>query len=137
MEHDCWRGPNNQSKPRRIANGGYSHHRQTQHPDYKGFTQEILRAVIRGNQKGDSFFTTVANYFDAKHRSDFWENVLFFNFLPRCIGTTEDMFATASDEIHKAGSARFMRIIRAEKPAKIFVFSTKAWKHCPLIIQEE
>jgi hypothetical protein len=137
IEHDYWRGKRYPSAlaNQRIAIVGYSHHRQDQFQDHAGFTRQILKAVISGSQKGDSFFTTVANYFEEE-RAAFWDRVVFFNFVPECIGTTDEKFKTASDVQHNAGCARFTRIIRKEGPSKIFVFSTKAWNNCPNTIQD-
>ena len=136
MEHDCWRGSKNISKPGRIAIVGYSHHRQTQYKDHKGFTRQILNAVVDGSQKGDSFYANVANYFGATDHPEFWENTLFFNFIPECIGTTDKKYGIAGKTLHDAGRQRFSRIIQAEKPSKIFIFSTKAWRECPPTIEE-
>ena|SRR5665213_1552092 len=95
IQHAPWKGRSNASgfKGQRIAIVGYSHYRSPRHADTYQFTKVVVERVLSGEQKGDSLFATVPGYFRIKYRADFWNRVLFFNFIPDCIGTSDNKFA--------------------------------------------
>lgn len=63
--------------------------------------------------------------------------MLFFNFIPECIGTSDHKYATATKAQTLRAKERFERILRKEKPTKVFVFTTKGWRECPPTVQEK
>jgi hypothetical protein len=139
IEHEPWRGRNRKSgiEGQRIAIIGYSHHRNPKHVDHDQFTNYVLRNVLSGRQKGDSLFATVPGYFGYEDRAKLWNRVWFFNFIPECIGTSDKMYAAGTSDQNERARKRFERILRKEKPNKVFVFTTKGWTNCPPTDQEK
>jgi hypothetical protein len=140
VEHAHWRGRNYLSgiEGQKIAIVGYSHHRKPEHQDHPEFTRVVLWKVLDGTQKGDSFFATVAGYFGCSDdQTAFWNRVVFFNLIPQCIGTSENRYRVGTACQHEDGRGRFTRILKKEKPNKVFVFTTKGWRECPLTAQEK
>jgi hypothetical protein len=97
----------------------------------------VVGRVLTGEQRGDSLFTPISRYFGFEDRTAFWNRVLFFNFLPDCIGTSKHKYAVGTDSQVERAKERFLRILRKEKPHKVFVFTTKGWRDCPLTKQEQ
>jgi hypothetical protein len=141
IEHEPWRGPNRESgiEGQRIAIVGYSHYRDARDPDCNQFTNNVVKAVISRKKIYDSLFPRVPGYFGYKDRAEFWKCVWFFNFIPECIGTNDQKYATAEGHLVERAKNRFKDILRQEKPhiEKVFVFSTKAWPKCPFTVEEE
>jgi hypothetical protein len=139
VDHEPWRGPYCESgiEGQRIAIVGYSHHRNANDVDNNQFTINVVRNVLIGKQKGDSLFATVPGYFGYANRVEFWNRVWFFNFIPECIGTSDEKYAVGTDGQIQRARARFMRILRVERPNKVFVFTKKGWPKCPFTAQEE
>jgi len=139
IEHTPWRGQNYESGigGQRIAVVGYSHHRGPSQVDCEDFTEDVVRCVIEGQQERESFFGPIRGYFGYDDNAAFWNRVLFFNFLPDCIGVTDQRYETGSPSQIVHGKRRFLRIIREEKPDKVFVFTVKGWRSFPRTIQEE
>jgi hypothetical protein len=81
IEHKPWRGSDLDLgvEGQRIGIVGYSHHRGPSNPDCQNFTIDVIRRVITAEQSGDSFFATVAGYFDYD-KAAFWNRVMFFNY---------------------------------------------------------
>jgi hypothetical protein len=139
IEHKPWPGANYKSgiDGQRIAIVGYSHHRDPSYPDCADFTIDVVRRVISGKQKGDSLFATVAGYFGYEDRAAFWNSVMFFNFLPHCVGTTNQRYNHGTSAQIECGKERFLRILRKEKLDKVLVFTAKGWSDCPETQQEK
>ena len=101
----------------KIAIVGYSHHREPQHEDRPDFTKWIVQRVIDGEQNGDSFFGPVSRYFGYDNKADFWSGVLFFNFLPGCIGVTEETYHDGTPGPITRAKAPLLRIHQPNTPA--------------------
>jgi hypothetical protein len=132
IEHDPWvatrsGGIGEQS----IAIVGYSHHLREATRDHRRLTNIIVRDVIAGKQRGDSFFPRVPTYFGYADSADFWPRVMFFNFLPCAIGTRSDKYKTGSPLQLECARERFCRILREHKPQRVFVFTTKGGTSAP------
>jgi hypothetical protein len=142
IEHTPWVGPDYPSlgiDGQRIAIVGYSHYRSEDEPDSDDFTEIVVRKVIDGRLKGDSFFPKIPGYFGFDERVLFWNRVIFFNFLPDCVGYIDDKYRYGTQDQIERGQARFLRIIRdqTKRPNKVLVFSTKAWGSLPPTTEEE
>lgn len=120
---------------RRIAIVGYSHHGRPKDEDHSEFTRDVLQKVIRGENIPGNFFSKIQRYFGED--KSFWEKVLFFNFLPNQIGASDEKYKIGTKTDHERGRARFLKILLAEKPDCVFVFTTKGWSQCPKTTEEE
>lgn len=122
VEHLPWKGPLYQSGLGgvRVAIIGYSHHRKPEEPDHSNWTIDMMLGVASGTRR-DKFFVKVQDYFGRPNQPNFWNQVLFFNYLTDCV---IDFFGTG-----QTGPAnnRFKKIISTYLPDKVFVFSRKAW----------
>jgi hypothetical protein len=143
IEHDPWIGDAYCSgiEGQRICIVGYSHHRNECDNDGKNFTRDVLKDITTGAQRY-SFFTKVSQYFDADDPAEFWNRVLFFNFLPDCVGLDRDRYKSGTAEQLARGQHRFLRIIQGDPahhphPHKVFVFTRKGWKNCPPLEEEK
>jgi hypothetical protein len=133
--HDPWRPTSKDGiGGQHIAIVGYSHHLKGGDVDCKSLTRDVVRDVIKGKKKL-SFFTSIQNYFGYNNPKDFWTRVLFFNFLPDCIGDSDNKYGKGSDEQHRLAQDRVRRILSKERPDKVFVFTTKAWQKFPNTIE--
>jgi hypothetical protein len=140
IEHTPWRGQNYRLGigGQRIAIVAYSHHRKPEEDDHDGFTGSVVRDVITGKLKGDSLFAQVMGYFRYDHQATFWNLVMFFNFLPDCIGVTDQRYEKGTKEQIDWGKERFLRIIREKYPPhKVVVFTSRGWRDFPRTSQEE
>lgn len=141
MEHDPWIGKDYQDKVgiggQCIAVIGHSHYGNK--PDFPGYTTGAISSCVHGgNEDFDgsmATFDAVPGYFGFNDARDFWPKVIFLNFLPTLVGTSEEKFGYGSDEQIKAGVHRLLRIFQNYKPTKAFVFSSKAWDCCPKTLE--
>ena len=126
VEHREWVGSEYDLgiEGQRIAIMGFSHHGN---PDGEGsdFTERTLEKVCAG--RSHAFFDQVQGYFGVPGREAFWNSVVFFNYLPDLVGSSDDRFGYGSPEQHERASERFMRILGRRCPDKVLVFSMKAW----------
>lgn len=129
IEHEPWVGPHFASglDGKRVGIVGYSHFYEKDEEDSEDCTLQVLRNVINGSQRGDSFFPPIPGYFGYADKATFWNRVLFFNFLPDCIGLAEKKYGFGSATQTKNGRERFLHILQREKPDKVFVFTKKGW----------
>ena len=142
IEHRPWKGP--KWRPgisgQQIAIGGYSHHRHPGDADSGQFTIGVVRKFLSGDLKRNALFSTVPGYFGYENREDwkeFWNRVCFFNFIPECIGTDEQKYATANSDLVERAKQRFKKILQEEPIQKVFVFTTKGWSNCPCTDEEK
>ena len=98
IEHDPWEGPKYQMgiDEQRIAIVGYSHHRAEDDHDTRSFTRDVINDVLA--RDSHQFFRSIRAYFAFEDTRDFWSRVLFFNFLPDCIGTTDRRYADGTTQ---------------------------------------
>lgn len=67
---------------------------------------------------------------------DFWNRVVFFNFLPDCVGDENEKFKDGTPDQIKLGKLRVLRITRELKPHKMIVFTYKGWEAFPSTDEE-
>ncbi len=126
LEHEPWAGRKypNGLDGQKIAIVGYSHHHEPRHRDREDLTIRMVDHVLKGNKWPNSFFPPMARYF-AMDNSVLWSKVLFFNFLPNCVGATRQRYGRGTDHQIAIGRNRFLRILRAKRPHKVLVFTRK------------
>ena len=138
IEHEPWCGPLYREPGvdgQHIAIVGYSHHHDG--VDYDGLTIDVLRRWTDGERFANSLFPYVESYFDGIVQQDLWNRVLFFNYLPDCIGTGEERFNSGSKQQVERAKSRFLDIIAKHKPHKVLVFTKRGWSTFPETREEE
>lgn len=128
IEHTPWRGAQYERgiEGTRYAILGYSHWHELHEADADNTTDYVLSRVISGEWH-IAFFTQIKNYFEFESHSEFWNRVLFFNFLPSFVGNSDERFNWGIPaEVHRA-QTRFLRIVRQARPDKVLVFTKKGW----------
>lgn len=133
IEHAPWIGNDYKDgiAGQKVAIVGYSHHHISN--DYDAMTEDVVRKVrerLEGYEK-IRFFADIASYFGFRGKSDFWDKVVFFNFVPDMIGNSSKRFDKASEDQHRRGAQRSLRIMADLKPDKVFIFSKKACDQFP------
>jgi hypothetical protein len=142
VEHRPWIGPKSKLgiSGQQIAIVGYSHHRNPDHVDGDRFTIGVVRKFLSCELERNALFSRVPGYFgyeSRKDRKEFWNRVWFFNFVPECIGTDEQKYATAKSDLVERAKQRFKRILQEDPIQKVFVFTTKGWRACPCTDEEK
>ncbi len=136
IEHQHWKRTSKVGiDGQHIAIVGYSHYRKPHKRDSADFTQWVMREFIRGERIGPAFFRPIQKFFGQEDSDKFWKRVHFFNFVPESF-LEGDKFATANGDLLKRAKDRFTRILKLEKPDKVFVFSRKGWNQCPETLEE-
>lgn len=122
---------------KRIAIVGYSHWKGNDDPDEdnEDVTKVVLDKVLEGKYSNITFYNKIQSYF-GRESVDFWNNVLFFNFIPNYIGLAEKRHAEGSDAQVEIGKQRFYDILQKYQPHSVFIFSRKAWESLPPTIEE-
>lgn len=131
--HERWKGAQYPSgiDSQRIALVGYSHwNRDPDRFDRAQFTEDVIRRVMNG-ESSHSFFTQIRNYFNFDDHGAFWQKVLFFNYVPRCIGGPDERFAVADESWNDSANKRFREILARDTPDKVIVFTSKGWGSLP------
>lgn len=116
----------------KIAIVGYSHWKGNEDPEVDNVDATIkdMEIISNGGRSNIQFFFKIRRYFNHQS-SDFWNSVLFFNFIPNYIGAAEDRHAQGTAAQIDSGKQRFYDILHEHLPHKIFVFSRKAWDDMP------
>jgi hypothetical protein len=125
IEHDPYEGPLYKSGIGgfRIGVVGYSHYLGDT-KDSRDFTSIWINNVAQhGNRI--RFFTSVRNSFGFDNSSEFWERVVFFNYVPVMIGKSAEKFHRAVPELEARANERFVEIIDRCQLNLVFVFSKK------------
>jgi hypothetical protein len=140
IEHIPWCGSDYQAgiDGQRIAIMGYSHH--VEEDDSNEVTRQVVQSVIDGEKSGAdqyAFFCRIRDYFGFTSHREFWNRVLFFNYLADRVGKDEDRFKSGTDEQIKCATTRFDRIICKWRPAKVLVFTKKGWMQMPETREEK
>src|SRR5690242_18178447 len=107
--HERWKGAQYPSgiDGQRIGIVGYSHwNGDPDRHDCAQFTENVVRGVMKG-ESSHSFFIQIRNYFGFDDHGTFWEKVLFFNYVPRCIGGPYERFAVADESWNDSANKRF------------------------------
>jgi hypothetical protein len=141
MTHTPWRGDSYQDgiNGQRIAIVGYSHWLDDGEVDSADATVDTIRKVINKELGFEriSFFVQIRNYFGFETHEAFWNRVLFFNFLPECVGGPEKRYDSGTEEQIGRGRERFRRILDEYRPHKVLVFTARGWQECPPTRQEQ
>ena len=134
IEHTPWLPENADGiQGQKVAVVGYSHYVGGQ--DSITLTIDVVQSVVNGEKF--RFFQAIQGYFGFPDDPGFWNRVLFFNFLPNAVGTKSEKYKLGTPEQIQHGKDRFLRIIDAEKPDKVFVFARKGWCDFPETTKEE
>ncbi|HYW93069.1 MAG TPA: hypothetical protein VFA95_11540 [Gammaproteobacteria bacterium] len=78
-----------------------------------------------------AFFRQVRQYFGEDDIERFWNRVLFFNFLPNCVGSDDERYAFGTAEQRRRGKQRVLDIFGTHRPHKALVFTRKGWEQFP------
>jgi hypothetical protein len=135
IEHKPWKGSlycKLGIDGQRLAIVGYSHHGDDDNEDY---TIKSIRNAILGNPDG-AFFNLIRNYFFFESSDEFWERVMFLNYLPRSVGCDDKRYATGTDEQIQQAKCRFLRVIEQYRPQKVLILSKKTWWTLPMTVEE-
>jgi hypothetical protein len=129
IEHKPWKGPKYKDgiNGQRIAIVGHSHHGDE---DSENFTLEVMADVISGRQSY-KFFNQIRDYFGFQDTAEFWNRVVFFNYLPCCVGPDEKHYTFGTKDQLDRARDRFLRFLKEYRPQKVFVFHTKMWEELP------
>ncbi len=131
IEHKPWEGSDYSTSPikgQQVAIVGYSHWLEDGWPDNDDATIDCIRKVMSGSGevKTASFFTPVRNYFGYPDHKTFWPKVMFFNYLPSCVGGADKRFKSGTPEQRKRAEARFLRLTKDKRPQKVLVFTARS-----------
>lgn len=124
-------------KGQKIAIVGHSHW-YDEYGDCDEKTCKVVSKVISGAYR-IRFFTSIKNYFGYEEHADFWPRVLFFNYLPECIGSGEARYSSGLPKLITRAQDRFLGLMRKHKPQKVIVFSNaakKGWQTFPPTSEE-
>ncbi|PBN41657.1 hypothetical protein SxD43FB_20580 [Sphingobium sp. D43FB] len=100
-------------------------------------TEECLKNVISGKYDKIQFFNRVPGYFGFVDKAQFWNSVLFFNFVPSLVGSRAEWANNGTKEQNDAGRTRVQRILDQHKPQKLFVFTKKGWGQFPPTLERQ
>lgn len=109
---------------KKMAVVGYSHHHDDPGNDNADFTRFTIRQVTSGQWK-PRFFTVIRNSFGYSSHDQFWNKVLFFNYVPMMIGGGAERYKWANEQQAEIANARFLRVLDAYTPDCVFVFTKK------------
>jgi hypothetical protein len=82
------------------------------------------------------FFTKIKTYFGYRDPQEFWNSVMFFNFLPNAVGYHDKLYACGAQDQLERGRHRVKRLIEKYTPQIIIVFTTKGWSEFPSTREE-
>jgi hypothetical protein len=135
IEHNYWTGSNYKKgiADQRLMIVGYSHYRAAHEVDHANFTIDTIDLVLSENSI--PFFRSIAGYFGRD--ADFWDEVIFFNFIPNVIGTSEQKFLWGTKDQVGRGRERALKIMNTERPDKLIAFTTKGWRSFPPTDEEK
>jgi hypothetical protein len=136
VEHIPWKGQNYDKggiNGQRIAIVGHSHHSEEEDTD--NLTLDVMREVTTG--RSYKFFDQIQDYFGFLDGADFWNRVVFFNFLPDSVGSDEERYKHGTPEQIARGKERFRRLLSEYHPQKVLVFSKTIWSEMEPLREEE
>jgi len=135
IEHKPWQGLHFHTAGidgQRIGIVGHSHYdKKGGCIDTDAFTENCMGKVMSGKWHFQ-FFTSIRNYFGFDDHEDFWDRVLFFNYIPSKVASAYD-YGTPEQIAH--AEKRFTRLIRQHKPHKVLFFTNKnkIWQTLPQV----
>jgi hypothetical protein len=130
VEHAPWVGPD-YGKPgtslggRRVAIILYSHWLYEGWKDTNEATIDCISKVISGELR-IAAFTQVRDYFGYDNHQAFWQQVMFFNYLPNCVGGGDERYNNGTSEQIKIAEPRFLRLIEEHQPDKVLIFTARS-----------
>jgi hypothetical protein len=108
----------------RVAVVGYSHWLEAGCKDTDQATIDCISKVVSGRlEKKTTFFDRVRDCFGYDNHEDFWPEVMFFEFLPDCVGGGNDRYKSGTLAQRERAARRFLRLITDHKPDKVFIFT--------------
>ena len=110
----------------RVAVVGYSHWLGEEEEETANCTRLCVQQVVCGKWR-IRFFSQIKSYFGYERHEQFWRKVLFFNYLPNCVGGASQRFHNGTPEQISHAQERFLRLISTGRPHKIFVFTSRRW----------
>jgi hypothetical protein len=72
------------------------------------------------------FFTQVRNYFGYNDHKAFWQQVMFFNYLPNCVGGGDERYNGGTSEQVNIAESRFLCLIEEHRPDKVLIFTARS-----------
>lgn len=114
---------------RRIALVGYSHWRKQDEADTDEFTRDVIQTVLEDKcRRALQLLRVLPTYFGYGPTDPaFWNHVTFFNYLPECVGVTEEKFRHGSPSQIERAKARFLRILSNIHADKVLIFTSRSW----------
>ena len=121
IQHIPWKGQRYEEgiESQRICIFGNSHWLGEGKEDTDDFTIDVLQGVIDGSWNL-SFFTQIRNYFGYTDHKEFWDRVIFLNYLPECIGGPKQRYNFAPRDQIELAKVRFLTLIRARTSTQGF-----------------
>jgi hypothetical protein len=128
IEHEPWVGCHYKVgiSGQRIALVGYSHYLGDGDEDHTDGTITCIRRVMSGEWK-IPFFTQIRNYFGYDDHRLFWPYIMFFNYLPCCVGGADQRYGHGTDEQRSVAQARLLTLLEQNTPDKVLVFTRRHW----------
>jgi len=139
IEHTPWVGSEYHTEGingQRIAIMGFSHHHDpSKEKDGDDFTIKTIEEVLAG-KLDHPFFKKIVSYFGFKSEQvDFWNRVMFFNYLPNSV--EDDWYSRGNPEQRATVKNRFTNIIFGkDAPQKVIILTRKAWEDIPELKEE-
>ncbi len=131
IEHLPWIGADYESgiNHQKIAIMGFSHH--SNEPDRESLTIDKVGQITSG-QADHPYFHEIRNCLGYSSHAELWPKVMFFNFLPSCISSNDELrYGSGSPEQRELGKKRMLRLLATYKPNKLLIFTSKGWNLSP------
>ena len=96
--------------------------------------------MVRAGTDGIRFFAQVRSYFRWDDPEDFWQRVMFMNYLPDCVGTSDRRYDCGTPDQITRARERFFRVLDEHRPQKVLVFTNghnKGWSTLPRLDEEQ
>jgi hypothetical protein len=128
VDHDPWVGPDYGKAGtalggHRVAVVGYTHWGKGAE-DRATVTIECISKLISGDLKMPSL-ARIRNCFGYNNNKGFWEQVMFFNYLPNSV-EAEEWLGKGTEEQIMVAKPRFLHLIKKHRPSKVLIFTPKA-----------
>lgn len=127
VDHAPWIGSHYDKsgmREQRVAIVGYSHWLEQVWQDTDRATIDCISKVVSGRlETKTTFFDRVRNCFGYDNHNDFWPKVMFFEFLPDCVGGGNDRYKHGTPAQRERAVPRFLRLITNHQPNKVLIFT--------------
>lgn len=140
IEHEIWKGCCFEQgiEGKKIFIIGNSHHLGNGENDVATLTRDVVARWIKGESLKTRFFRQIQEAF-GESTATFWNKVVFFNFVPEAIGTSDQKHEKASESQIESGRKRFLEALGLYQPDLVLVFSNdegKGWRVLPKTDEE-